>query len=294
VIGVIFSVVVPILITVSIGFAWTRLGYRLNSKELTALISDVATPCLIINTFQETRLTSDAFLSLALATGTAIILFICVGALLLWILSLRIRTFLPSIAFPNAGNLGLPVSLYAFGTEGLGYAIAFFSMSLVANFTLGQAIAAGQANWRGLIRLPILYSVAIGILLSLSGATLPQWAKTTVGLIGDMTIPLMLLMLGSSLSLLEVTAFWRAALVSSIRIGFGAAIGITVAAVFGLTGSMRAVLILQCANPVAVYNYLFAQRWNNQPEEVAGVVVLSTLFSIVTIPLLLGWLLAGS
>jgi malate permease and related proteins len=294
VIGVIFSVVVPILITVSIGFAWTRLGYRLNSKELTALISDVATPCLIINTFQETRLSSDAFLSLALATGTAIILFICVGALLLWIFSLRIRTFLPSIAFPNAGNLGLPVSLYAFGTEGLGYAIAFFSMSLVANFTLGQAIAAGQANWRGLIRLPILYSVAIGILLSLSGATLPQWAKTTVGLIGDMTIPLMLLMLGSSLSLLEVTAFWRAALVSSIRIGFGAAIGITVAAVFGLTGSMRAVLILQCANPVAVYNYLFAQRWNNQPEEVAGVVVLSTLFSIVTIPLLLGWLLAGS
>jgi malate permease and related proteins len=294
VIGVIFSVVVPILITVSIGFAWTRLGYRLNSKELTALISDVATPCLIINTFQETRLSSDAFLSLALATGTAIILFICVGALLLWILSLRIRTFLPSIAFPNAGNLGLPVSLYAFGTEGLGYAIAFFSMSLVANFTLGQAIAAGQANWRGLIRLPILYSVAIGILLSLSGATLPQWAKTTVGLIGDMTIPLMLLMLGSSLSLLKVTAFWRAALVTSIRIGFGAAIGITVAAVFGLTGSMRAVLILQCANPVAVYNYLFAQRWNNQPEEVAGVVVLSTLFSIVTIPLLLGWLLAGS
>ena len=293
-IGVIFSVVVPILITVSIGFAWTRLGYRLNSKELTALISDVATPCLIINTFQETRLSSDAFLSLALATGTAIILFICVGALLLWILSLRIRTFLPSIAFPNAGNLGLPVSLYAFGTEGLGYAIAFFSMSLVANFTLGQAIAAGQANWRGLIRLPILYSVAIGILLSLSGATLPQWAKTTVGLIGDMTIPLMLLMLGSSLSLLKVTAFWRAALVTSIRIGFGAAIGITVAAVFGLTGSMRAVLILQCANPVAVYNYLFAQRWNNQPEEVAGVVVLSTLFSIVTIPLLLGWLFAGS
>jgi hypothetical protein len=216
------------------------------------------------------------------------------GALLLWIFRLRIRTFLPSIAFPNAGNLGLPVSLYAFGTEGLGYAIAFFSMSLVANFTVGQAIAAGQANWRGLIRLPILYSVAIGILLSLSGATLPQWAKTTVGLIGDMTVPLMLLMLGSSLSLLKVTAFWRAALVSSIRIGFGAAIGITVAAVFGLTGSMRAVLILQCANPVAVYNYLFAQRWNNQPEEVAGVVVLSTLFSIVTIPLLLGWLLAGS
>ena len=96
------------------------------------------------------------------------------------------------------------------------------------------------------------------------------------------------LMLGSSLSLLKVGAFWRAALVSIIRLGCGAAIGIAVAVLFGLSGSMKAVLILPCANPVAVYNYLFAQRWNNQPEEVAGVVVLSTLFSIVTIPLLLG------
>ncbi|MXQ12102.1 AEC family transporter [Microvirga makkahensis] len=233
-------------------------------------------------------------MGIAAATGTAIVLFVGVGAFLLTIFGLRLRTFLPSIAFPNAGNLGLPLSFYAFGTEGLGYAIAFFSMSSVANYTLGQAIAAGQANWRGLLRLPILYAVAIGILLTFTGIELPRWAKATVGLIGDMTVPLMLLMLGSSLSLLKVTAFWRAALVSSIRIGCGAAVGIAVAALFGLNGSMKAVLILQCANPVAVYNYLFAQRWNNQPEEVAGVVMLSTLLSIVTIPLLLGWLLAGS
>jgi predicted permease len=53
---------------------------------------------------------------------------------------------------------------------------------------------------------------------------------------------------------------------------------------------MKAVLIMQASNPVAVYNYLFAQRWNNEPEEVAGVVVLSTVISIATIPLLLGWL----
>ena len=64
------------------------------------------------------------------------------------------------------------------------------------------------------------------------------------------------------------------------------------AAAFALTGSLRAVLILQCANPVAVYNYLFAQRWNNEPEEVAGVVVLSTLLSLLTIPLVLAWLMS--
>jgi hypothetical protein len=290
--AVVFSVVVPILVTVALGFAWTRLGHRLDSKEITSLIADVATPCLIVSTFQSTRLPFDAFLSIAAAAGAAIVLFAVMGGLCLWLLGLRIRTFLPSIAFPNAGNLGLPLALYAFGTEGLGYAIAFFSMSSVANFTIGQAIAAGRANWRGLARAPILYAVAAGIALSFAGIELPAWMRSTIDLIGNLTVPLMLLMLGSSLSVLKVSSFGRAALVSVIRIGLGAAVGGGVAALFGLGGPMRAVLILQCANPVAVYNYLFAQRWNNQPEEVAGVVVLSTLLSILTIPLLLTWLLS--
>lgn len=287
------SVVLPVLVTVGIGFMWTRLGYKLESRDLTALISDVATPCLVIGTFQTSRLSFEAFTAVAAAAGTAIALFAVVGALLLWVTGLRIRTFLPSIAFPNAGNLGLPLSLYAFGPEGLGYAIAFFAISSVANYTLGQAIAAGQANWRGLLRLPLLYAVAIGIALSFWGVELPSPIAKTITLIGNLTVPLMLLMLGASLSRLKVTAFGRAAAVSAFRIGGGALIGTLVAMLFDLTGSMKAVLILQSANPVAVYNYLFAQRWNNEPEEVAGVVVLSTVVSTVTIPLLLVWLSAS-
>ena len=61
---------------------------------------------------------------------------------------------------------------------------------------------------------------------------------------------------------------------------------------YALMGVMRAVVILQCSMPVAVYNYLFALRWRNEPEEVAGAVVLSTVIAVVTIPLLLGWLTA--
>jgi hypothetical protein len=48
---------------------------------------------------------------------------------------------------------------------------------------------------------------------------------------------------------------------------------------------------MQCAMPVAVYNYLFAQKWNNQPEEVASLVVMSTLASILTVPVLLHFLM---
>jgi malate permease and related proteins len=287
---VLLPIVLPILATALVGFVWASLGYRINSTDLTALIADVATPCLILSTFQTTRLSFDSFVAIASAAGTCIALFAVLGGILLMLVGLPVRTFLPSLAFPNAGNLGLPLSLYAFGTEGLGYAIAFFSMSSVANYTLGQAITAGRANWLGLMRLPILYAAALGIGLSYFRIELPAFALSTVSLIGDLTVPLMLLMLGASLRQLRVSAFWRSAVVSCIRIGMGLAVGVAVAWFFGLSGSMRAVLILQCANPVAVYNYLFAQRWNNRPEEVAGVVVLSTLASILTIPLLLTWL----
>jgi hypothetical protein len=287
---VLAAAVLPVLITVLVGFVWTRVGFRLDSKELTALIADVATPCLIVSTFLTTRVSFHALAAVAGATATAIVLFAALGALFLWATRLRIRTFLPSLAFPNAGNLGLPLSLYAFGPEGLGYAIAFFSTSSVANYTLGQAIAAGRANWRGLVRQPILYAAALGVMLSYGQVEAPAWLTATISLIGDLTIPLMLLMLGSSLGQLKIASFGRAAVISVVRIVLGALVGIAVAALFGLTGTMRAVLILQCANPVAVYNYLFAQRWNNEPEEVAGVVVLSTLLSLLSIPTLLIWL----
>ncbi len=289
--GTILSIVAPIAIIASIGFAWSKLGGSLNSRDITAMVSEIATPCLIVSTFQSSRLSFEAFASMLGATVTAIILFTLLGATILRAAGLQLRTFLPSIAFPNAGNLGLPIALYGFGQEGLGYAIAYFSISSVANYTLGQAIASGHADWRGLARLPILYAVAIGIGLAFFRIELPAWAGTTVELLGNITVPVMLLLLGSSLSQMKVASMGRALFVSAVRIGLGAAVGFGVAAVFGLSGSLRAVLILQCANPVAVYNYLFAKRWGNEPEAVAGVVVISTLMSLATVPLLLSWLL---
>jgi malate permease and related proteins len=290
---VVLSVVLPVILTTAVGFVWSRWGHPLNSKDVTELVGNVATPCLIVSTFQQSKLSFEALGAMAGATALCIVLFAGVGSLILRGAGFSLRTFLPSISFPNAGNLGLPLSLYAFGAEGLGYAIAYFAISSVANFTLGQMIAAGKANWAGLVRQPILYAVVIGVGLTYAQVQLPAWAGTTISLIGSLTVPLMLLMLGAALGRLKVGAFGRALFVSLVRLGMGAAVGIGVAAALGLTGNLRAVLILQAANPVAVYNYFFAQRWGNEPEAVAGVVVLSTLLSILTVPLLLAWLLAG-
>ena len=63
--------------------------------------------------------------------------------------------------------------------------------------------------------------------------------------------------------------------------------GVSLANYHGLEGVERGVLIIESAMPVAVFNYLFAQRFNRSPEEVAGMVVISTTISFASLPLLL-------
>jgi predicted permease len=285
---VVFSSVVPVLCTIMLGLLWVRSGRPLDSKVLTPIVVDVGTPCLIVSTLFKAAIAPEAFAVVAAASCVAIIAFAGVGALVLWGVGLPLRTYLPSIAFPNAGNLGLPLALYAFGPEGLGYAIIFFAISSIGNHSIGQMLAAGTLDWKVLARMPMIYAIAIGLAGSYLHLQPPTWFGNTLGLIGGLTVPVMLLMLGGTFARLQIATLSRAIGLSALRIGAGAVIGATVATLFGLPETARAVLILQCAMPVAVYCYLYAERWECDPEEVAGLVFLSTAASIVTVPVLLG------
>lgn len=287
----ILGAIVPVLLTASIGYVWTRAGRGLDSLSLTLLVTEIGTPFLVFSTFATTAIPPGAFAASAAATATTLAGFVVAAALVLRLLGLSWRTYLPALAFPNTGNLGLPLALYAFGPEGLSYAIVFFTLCSLTNFTAGQTIAAGSVSWRMILRMPIVYAAILGVGVSVLGIALPRWLANTVSLLGSITVPLMLLMLGMSLGKLRVTAFPRALMLAMLRIGMGAGIGFAVTTLFGLHGIAKDALIQQSAMPVAVFNYLFALRWNNQPEEIAGIVVVSTLLAIITTPALLYLLL---
>ena len=105
---------------------------------------------------------------------------------------------------------------------------------------------------------------------------------------GGLTVPLMLLSLGYSLAKLKIQSLGRGVAFSLVRLVGGFCIGWTVATLLGLDGLARGVVVTQSSMPSAVYNYLFAARFGNKAEEVAGLVVLSTLLSLVLLP----WFLA--
>jgi len=282
-----FAIIAPVLVCVGIGYVWARRKHAWDTDFVTRLTYYIGTPFLVFSTLTGTGLDSVAFVEMAGAALLALAGFILASVPLLYLFRLSQKIYLPGLIFPNAGNAGLPLCLFAFGELGLALGIAYFTVTSISNFTLGQWISSGSASPVGLLKTPLIYAVALALVFMTTDTEVPVWLANTSGLIGDMTIPLILITLGVSLASLKITRLKRATLLSVYRLAMGLAVGIGVAAMLDLEGTARGVAILNSAMPVAVFNYLFAQRYNNSPGDVAGMVVVSTTLSFLTLPALL-------
>jgi predicted permease len=291
VLGQLAAIIAPVFACAAIGYLWARLRRPFETEFVTALVTNVGTPCLIASTLTKLTIDIGGFGSMALAALAVFAVVGVLGAIALRLVGLPSHSYLPALMFPNAGNMGLPLSLFAFGDVGLALAIAYFTVSSTLQFTLGVSLAAGTASPRRLVRIPLLYAVAISLVLMATGTPLPGWIMNTIELLGGLTIPLMLIALGVSLARLRIASLKRSMAIALVRLLAGFAVAVGIAWALDLDRMTAGVLILQSAMPVAVFNYLFAQIYNRAPEEVAGAVVLSTILSFASLPLLLLYVL---
>ncbi len=282
-----FGVIAPVLIVAAIGFGWRRAQLPYDSAFITTFAINVSSPCLVFSALTRLHISGAVMGDMALAATVCMGLSGLLSIPILLATKLPLRVYLPAMSFPNAGNLGLPVCLFAFGDEGLSLAVLFFAVMSVSQFTLGPALAAGRFSFGQMIRTPVIYAVALAVTMQITGVTAPQWVTNCTTLLGNCAVPLMLLSLGVALSSLRLTGALRALSMSALRLGLGFAIGWMVVSVMGLTGTMRGVVLVQSSMPVAVFNYLWALRYNNAPEEVAALVLGSTLMAFLGLPLLL-------
>ncbi len=281
------AIVAPIFVCAAIGFAWGRLRRPFDAEFVTAVVTNVGSPFLVFSALTQHPLDLLLVAEMAGAAVLAFLGFALLGLAVLKAAGLSLRSYLPALMFPNAGNMGLPLCLFAFGERGLALAVVFFAVTSILQFTVGVGIAAGSADPRRLLRLPLIYAVLAALLVVATDLRVPGWIANTADLIGGLTIPLMLLALGVSLARLRIASLKRSLALSLVRLLGGLAIGYGVGWALGLSDAARGVLAIQSAMPVAVFNYLFAQLYRREPAEVAGMIVLSTLISFATLPALL-------
>ena len=287
----ILSVVAPLFICAGIGFFWGRLDKPFDAEMMTGLALHLGVPCLVFSTLTRLQISPAAFGEMAGAYTLALVVFMALAAALTRLFRLEARAFIPALTFRNSGNLGLPVCLFAFGEAGLAYGIGCFVIAALSGLTVGRGIYAGSTVFEALFRNPIVYAIAISLVFMIGGIQPPEWLANTVEIVSGMAIPLMVVSLGVALSKIRVVGMGRAAALSALELAVGFAVGVALADLFGLAGVARGVLILQCAMPVAVHNYVFAQVYRRSPETVAGMVVMSSLLACFTLPAVLWFVL---
>lgn len=285
--SILLDVVGPVFLVALVGYIWARSGHPLDSGFVALIVNSIATPALIVDTLTRSRLEVSALGEMAAAAVVCMALTLAAAYVMLRLSNLPIKTFLPALTWSNGGNIGLPMCLFAFGEKGLSLAIAYFTISSLSNYTVAQGIAAGGMRFGQIMRMPIVYAIVLALGLVITGTQMPVFAGRAIQLIAGIAVPLMLLSLGYSLASLTIASLNRSVLLALARLLGGFAIGWFTAWLFGLEGVARGVLIIESAMPVAVLNYLFAARYNNQPQEVAGLVVISTLMSVLLLPVFL-------
>lgn len=287
----VLEVATPVFLIALIGFGWMRAGYDYPVDFVTRLGVLLAAPCLIFTALVETEIDPTALADLSMAALAVYAAITLAFWGLVTALGLDRRTYLAPLIFGNTGNLGLPLVVFAYGDAGLGYGVVVFGIMSIWAFTFGIWLVSGGIALLRLAREPMVVATVLGALFLWQDWTLPTVLANTLGLLGQMAIPLMLLTLGVAVGQLKPAGLSRAVWLSLAKVALCAGLAFGIGRLFPLDPVALAVLILQAATPVAVTSYLLAERYKADAQSVAGLVVVSTLLSVGAIPLLLALLL---
>ncbi len=289
--GELVSIVAPSFLCAGAGFLWARLGPVFDRALITALLTYLGVPCLVFSSLVRLQLDPRAMAEIAGVALLGLACFAALGSVVLRVWRLPAHTYLAPLVFGNTGNLGLPLCRYAFGPEGLALAICIYATVVSIHFTLGLVIWTGRVSGVELVRNPLFGATLAAVAAILAGVQVPEWLLNSTELMGGFALPLMLLTLGVSIGELRAARPLRTVALSLLRLFMGAAVGYGLAELFGLEGIARGVLILESAMPAAVLNYLLAERYGRDPEQVASLVVVSTVIAFALLPLLLAFLI---
>jgi predicted permease len=285
------AVLLPVFFIAGIGYLWRRSAIPFDLLFVTRMIMFVAGPCLVFDSLSNLTLPLREF---AAMVGATIVLTLGVAALsflLLKLLALPQRSFLPALTLGNTGNLGLPLCLFAFGEQGLGLAVAVYVTNSILQFTFVPLLQTRVSIVRTVLTTPIIYGALAGLGVLVTGVHVPGWLADTARTLGGVLIPLMLMALGNTIGGLHAKNLRRAFGLGAARLGIAFAVAVGVSALLGLTGVARGVLVLQGAMPAAVFSYLFAARYERDADDIAGIVLVSTLLGAALLPLLVSYAL---
>jgi predicted permease len=282
-----FEVLFPVFSIIGIGYFLGKRDPKINTKFITDFAGNVGTPAMIFYTITTTGVTLDIFLQYFIYALIIITGFSIVGIFALILLKKDFISELPPLILPNTGNMGIPICLFAYGTNGLGVASAIASVVILFHFTLGVFLAKKEFTLSLVLKNAPTYGILISILFLYYNWEVPMFLENTTFLLTYSTIFLVLMSLGVALTRLKVKSWNSSIILGAIRVLIGPAVAFILINYLNLSGYAAGVLLIQSAMPSAVLTYLVGSIYSPRKivDNVASVIVTSTLMSFITIPI---------
>ena len=281
------DVILPVFFVIGIGYYLGKKDPNFNTDFINTLAGNVGTPALIFYTITSTGVTLETFIEYF--TDALIIIggFALVGLSVLALMKKDFVSELPPLILPNTGNMGIPICLFAYGTEGLGIASAIASVIILLHFTLGVLLAKKSFSLKILITNMPIYGIIAAVIVLYYDWEVPGFVVNTTFLLTYATIFLVLMSLGIALTKLKVVSWLNASILSGVRIIIGPLIGFGLIKYLNLTGLPAGVLLIQSSMPSAILTYLVGSMYSEKRvvDSIASVIVTSTLMSFITIPI---------
>ena len=274
----------PVFLLIAAGFVFAH-WKKISLAAVTEIVVYLGTPSLVFSSLASKPLFAGDIIELS---AGILLIFIAVGLLIrLYFLfcSFSSRGFTLPTLFMNAGNMGIPLALFAFGQEGMQRATLLYVIITFLQYSLGIYILNGRGNWTEIFRLPLIYAAIARISFNLAQIKVPELLLQPVIMLGQATIPIMLISLGYRLHEVESLQLGHALGGALLRIFGGFAAANIAVHLISAEGVNRQVLLLYGALPAAVVNFILTEKYRQDPGLAASIVVLSTFISVFTIPL---------
>ena len=282
-----FEVLSPVFFIVGIGYFLGKKKSDIDTTFITNYSANFGAPALFIFAITSSGVTYSVFSEYFIYSVIALICFAITGVIFLFFMKKDISRELPPFFLPNTGNMGIPICLFAYGNHGFGLASSIGACVILGHFTLNIFLAQKKFDFSIILKSVPFYAVIFSAFWLYFELKTPNFILNTTMLLTYATIFLVLMSLGIALTRLKVFSLKESIIGSIARLIFGPIIGFVIIIFFDLTGYAAGIILIQSSMPSAVLTYLVGSMYSPKKvvDEIASMIVVTTILSFITIPL---------
>lgn len=290
----IIDVIVPVILILSIGYIFGKFT-DVNPEPTSKLAVMILSPALIFSFLVGTDLSSNEMIQIVLSVLLFTFAMIVITYIVIKLIKQKkyLSQALLTTVFPNTGNYGLPIIIFAYGEKAYGYAVIIVVINFILMYSLGVYFATLSGDsWKkgikNILVLPTTYATILAILINVFSIHIPNMIFQPLKMVGESMIPLALILLGIQLSRTKVAGYRLVTFTASFLKVFVAPLVIfAIVILLGIKGDLAKVVIIQNSLPTAVIMTLIATQYKAREDLVANITFVGTIISFIPISILL-------